>query len=99
LGKWFKAFFNLMVQTPSMSSDKKRPSFWDSLSIFISPDNYLFHFLDNGAECSGIVHRKVGKDFAVDFDVGTLQQAHKLGVGETFSTNCSIDTLNPKCAE
>jgi hypothetical protein len=25
--------------------------------LLISPSLYLLHFLDNGAECSGIVHR------------------------------------------
>ncbi len=78
-----------------MTKSKLKKAILVGQPLIYFADIYLLHFLYNCAECSRVVHCKVGKDFAVDFDVRGLQLAHKLGVGETFGTNGSIDTLNP----
>ena len=59
----------------------------------------VFHFLDNGLECCGIVEGEIGEDFAVDFDTALVNQAHELAVREILETGCGVDALNPKRAE
>ena len=53
----------------------------------------------DGAECFGIVHRQIGKNFPVDFDACFVERTHEFRVGEAFETGGSVDTLNPQGAE
>ena len=50
-------------------------------------------------ECGGIVESEVGKNFAVDFYAGFMDETHELRVGQILCTGGSVDTLNPQCAE
>ncbi len=53
----------------------------------------------DGLERLGLIHCKVCKDFAVDFDTRFLQCAHELAVTVALEACGSVDTLDPECAE
>ena len=59
----------------------------------------LFYGVDNSLKSSGVVHREVGEDFAVETDVLLGEAAHELGISEAVLTCGSVDTLNPEGAE
>ena len=44
----------------------------------------LLHLFHDGLEGFGVVHGEVGEHFAVDFDTGLVQLAHKLAVAHSF---------------
>lgn len=46
-----------------------------------------------------MIHREVGKDFAVKFDTFFVYLAYKLRVSHAVHSGSGVYTLNPKCAE
>ena len=54
---------------------------------------------DDRAERFGLMHRDVGKNLAIQCDSGEIQGVDELTIGEAFRANCSVNALDPKCAE
>src|ERR1700734_1663300 len=55
--------------------------------------------LDDLAEGTGVRHREVGEDLAVQPDVGRLQLMHQARVGRPVLAGGSVDARDPETAE
>lgn len=67
-----------MIYSFQSSTPQKKPSRKERLHIVPQSKNLdLFYRINNGFESLWLVHCKVGKDFAVDFNVGFRQFAYE----------------------
>lgn len=59
----------------------------------------LFRLIDDRFESSAFIHGQISHNLTVQFDTSQLYAVHELRIGEAFSANRSVDTLNPDSAE
>ena len=59
----------------------------------------ILGLLNDGLESLGVVHGKVGENFAVDLDTGLVNHTHQLAVRQVLHACGSVDALNPQRAE
>jgi hypothetical protein len=57
-----------------------------------------FGLFDEQRESSGVFHRDVSENFAVEFDSGGFEAVNQLTVSETVQTSSRADALNPEPA-
>lgn len=59
----------------------------------------LLYLGNNCLECLRVVNSEVSEDLTVNLNTSLVKSTHQLRVAESLKTSCSIDTLNPQCAE
>lgn len=72
---------NCLIYKSDLLTPQKKPSRKERLHIVPQSKNLdLFYRINNGFESLWLVHCKVGKDFAVDFNICFRQFANKFRI-------------------
>ena len=66
--------------------------------INLSNDNLLY-LLYNSLESFRVVNSEVCKHLTVNLDTCLVESSHKCRIAHILKTSCSVNTLNPQCAE